>query len=126
MLILAVAFAGAIGALARWGISTWMLDWLGPRWPWGTLAVNCAGCFLLGLLMEEGSHLHWLSPNLRLTLAVGFIGTLTTFSTWELDTWKLARRGDMAWAAGNMALNVGLGFLLLWIGAAVANRLWPA
>jgi fluoride exporter len=120
MLIVAVAVAGALGALARWGVSSVMLAWFGPRWPWGTLAVNAAGCFLLGMLMEEGPHLHWLTRDVRLTLAVGFIGTLTTFSTFELDTWKLAgSSGGMLAAAGNLLLNVTLGFALLWLGARV-------
>lgn len=122
MLVLAVAVAGALGALARWGISATLEARLGPHWPWGTLAVNCAGCFLLGLLMEEGAHLHWLTAEVRLTLAVGFIGTLTTFSTWQLDTWKIAARGQILAAAGNLLLNIALGFALLWLGAALASR----
>ncbi|MGH9518758.1 MAG: fluoride efflux transporter CrcB [Terriglobales bacterium] len=122
MLIFAIAVAGALGALARWGISATLETHLGPHWPWGTLAVNCAGCFLMGLLMEEGAHLHWLTAEVRLTLAVGFVGTLTTFSTWQLDTWKIAERGQLFAAAGNMILNIGLGFTLLWLGAALASR----
>lgn len=122
MLIFAVAVAGALGALTRWGVSSLMAAWLGPRWPWGTLAVNAAGCFLLGVLMEEGGRLHWLTAEVRLTLAVGFIGTLTTFSTWQLDTWKIAERGEMLAAAGNLAINIALGFALLWAGAALASR----
>src|SRR6185437_14525638 len=100
--------AGALGALCRWGIGQ-----LRPGTPIGTLAVNLAGCFLLGLVMEYSERAQWMSHEWRAIITVGFIGTLTTFSTWSYETFHLARRGDMLLAASNFAVNVFFGFVLL-------------
>ncbi|MGN6594094.1 MAG: fluoride efflux transporter CrcB [Terriglobales bacterium] len=114
MLILGLAIAGALGALSRWGLGRLLLRW--PHFPYGTLAANLIGCFLLGLLMEVSERAAWMSGEMRVVISVGFIGALTTFSTWEYETFRMARRGDVLLAAGNFAVNVFFGFLLLWAG----------
>ncbi|MGH9468455.1 MAG: fluoride efflux transporter CrcB [Terriglobales bacterium] len=122
---LGIAVAGALGALSRWGLGQVCETWFGPRFPYGTLAANLIGCFLLGAVMEIGGQSRWLSGEMRLMLAVGFIGALTTFSTWEFETLHMARGGQVVLAAGNFAVNVFLGFLLLWAGARVAGGFLP-
>ena len=123
MVVLWVAVAGALGALARWGLGVWLGERLGGAFPWGTLAVNLIGCFLLGVVMEATERVGWLPGPTRLVLAVGFIGALTTFSTFEFETFQLARRGAVMLGAVNFAANVLFGYLLLWAGGALVARL---
>lgn len=116
MLIAAIAVAGALGALSRWGLGQLMLKWAGPAFPYGTLSANLIGCFILGMVMEMGDRAAWMSGDVRVAISVGFIGALTTFSTWEFETMRMARRGDMLLAAGNFAVNIFFGFVLIWAG----------
>ncbi|MGH9416795.1 MAG: fluoride efflux transporter CrcB [Terriglobales bacterium] len=116
MLIAAIAIAGALGALSRWGLGQLMLKWVGPAFPYGTLSANLIGCFMLGLVMELGERAVWMNAEVRIAISVGFIGALTTFSTWEFETFRMARRGDMLLAAGNFAVNIIFGFVLIWAG----------
>ncbi|MGH9476141.1 MAG: fluoride efflux transporter FluC [Terriglobales bacterium] len=125
VLALGIALAGALGALSRWGLGQFFETLAGGRYPWGTLAANLIGCFMLGLVMEAGARSHWMSGPVRLILSVGFIGALTTFSTWEFETLHMARGGDVLLAAGNFAVNVFFGFLLLWAGARLAAVWMP-
>ena len=123
MLIIGIAIAGALGALARWGLGLLMARW-DPQLPFGTLTVNLLGCFLLGLVLGIAERASWMDGELRVVLTVGFIGTLTTFSTWQYETLRLARRGDVAWAAGNFAVNVVVGYALIWAGGWLAAQTW--
>lgn len=124
LMIVWIAIAGALGALARWGLGTSLLKWWGSAFPYGTLAANLIGCFALGLVMEAAERVPWLSAELRIAITVGFIGALTTFSTWEYETFRMARRGDALIAAGNFAVNVFFGYLLIWAGGRLAAQLW--
>ena len=81
MTLLGIALAGAAGALARYGLSGLMHRFLGAAFPWGTLAVNLVGCFLLGLLLEVSRQSGWVSPGFRTIAGIGFLGAFTTFST---------------------------------------------
>lgn len=119
MEILYLALAGAAGALARWSFSGWLLRLTGPSFPFGTLGENLIGCFLIGALMQVAEQTALLSAELRTVIAVGFIGTFTTFSTFEYETFRLVRRGEL-WTAGlNLFVNVMAGFLLVWAGMAL-------
>ena len=100
--LLSVGFGGALGAMCRFGISYAIAQRSASLFPWGTLAANVAGCFLLGALYEAGSWIA-IDPELRFTIAVGFLGALTTFSTFTLETLNLVR--DKEW--GMAVLNVG-------------------
>jgi fluoride exporter len=88
---LAIGAGGAIGAMARHGVSRAAIHFLGPNFPWGTLAANVSGSFIMGLMIV------WLSRNephsaaLRLFLTVGLLGAFTTFSTFSLDVVTLYR-----------------------------------
>lgn len=85
--------------------------------PAGTLLVNVVGCFLLGaLVVAIESRTDW-HPELRYLLGVGFLGALTTFSTFGYETFELLRVGDHWLALASVALNVGLG-----LGAVIAGR----
>lgn len=118
--VIMVAVAGALGALSRWGLSRSLALWLGQSLPYGTLAANLIGCFLLGLLMQVGLTTDRIPSHWRLTLTVGFLGALTTFSTFSYETVALLQ--DASWLRGglNIALNLigGLAATLLGIAAA--------
>ena len=94
MNILLVMAGGSIGALSRYAVSVWAARLLGTRFPWGTLTVNLAGCFLIGLafaLAERGFNI--MNPSMRLFFVTGYLGALTTFSTFGLETVNSLREG---------------------------------
>jgi len=96
---LAVGAGGAIGAMARHGISRIALKTFGPNFPWGTFIANIAGSFLMGFLIVWLTTREPVSPSLRAFLSVGILGAFTTFSTFSLDTIMLFR--DKAYLAGS-------------------------
>ena len=126
MQILLVAIAGALGALSRWGISALMPRLLAPTFPFGTLTANLAGCLILGALTEMAEQTHLVSGEMRTIIGVGFIGALTTFSTFEFETFRLARRGDMLVAGANFLANIVFGFVMIWAGMVLVDLLWKA
>ncbi len=97
-----VAIGGALGAVLRFGVGLWAVQSLGPRWPWGTLAVNVLGSLALGVVLEWSAR-GGLAPGPRALLATGLLGAFTTFSTFSVETVQLLERGD----AGAAVLNIG-------------------
>jgi CrcB protein len=107
--LILVAVGGAVGALARFGVSTLL-----PRidFPWHTLLVNLLGAFLLGFLfLGEG-----MEHGPRLLVAVGFFGAFTTLSTYSVETVELWREGSPGLAFANAAANGVGGPALAWAG----------
>ena len=119
--IIAVAVLGAIGSLARYGLSGLAHSLLGERFAWGTLAVNLIGCFILGLLIHLSLSTEVVPSNWRVPLAVGFCGAFTTFSTFGYETLRYLEDGAWLLAGGNVAANMVLGILLVWLGFGVAK-----
>ena len=124
MVLIAIGFAGALGALARYGVSLAALRWFGEDFPYGTLGVNLAGCFLLGVLAELTMEDAGLAPQTRAILGTGFLGAFTTFSTFGVETYRAMQVGAWGVAASNVALNVvgGNGQLAARVGLASALR----
>jgi len=118
---IAIGLAGALGALARYGLSGWVYDWAGVRMPWGTLAVNMVGCLALGALAEATRLSGALPLEVRAALAVGFLGAFTTFSTFGVETLRQIEAGDWIGAFGNIALNVVGGIALAMVGVSLAR-----
>lgn len=120
--MLAIALGGAVGAVCRYAIVMTCMRYLGDRFPYGVLAANVVGCFLLGLLMHDS----W-APGDRLSLAahaavtVGFLGALTTFSTFSYDTLRLLEIGRYGFAATNLLASCAFGLAACWLGAIVGN-----
>lgn len=95
-----VCVAGGAGCGARYAIAMW----IGPRpFPYATLIVNVLGSFLIALIMEASLRVASFPPNLRLALTTGFLGGLTTYSSFNFETTTLAAQGSSARAL----LNVG-------------------
>lgn len=99
-----ICLGGAVGTGARYLLSGWLLRAAGPGFPWGTLAVNVTGSFLLGLIMQIALGTDLLSPTLRLTLTTGVMGGFTTYSTFNYETLQYLQRND--WLMGSLNLSV--------------------
>jgi len=108
MAIVSVVVGGALGSVLRYLVSGWVQAWSGGLFPAGTLAVNIAGSFVIGLVLGMGAGRFLLPPEWRLFLTTGLCGGLTTFSTFSFET--LALLEDRQWlpAALNIALNLAL------------------
>ncbi len=120
--ILLVALGGAIGSVARFKLSGWVLhqtvDW---RFPAGTFVVNVLGCLVAGLLAGLAEKHDFFTADARLLLFTGLLGGFTTFSAFGLETMYLIRRGDVLVAGSNIVLSVILGLLALWLGLGLAT-----
>ncbi len=116
--ILAVAVGGAIGALARYGLSAAAFSLAGPGFPWGTLVANLVGCLLMGVLIGVFARFS-VDPWVNRLLITGALGALTTFSTFALDAVALHDRGQSLLAAVYVAVSVVAGLAALLLGRAL-------
>ncbi len=115
-----ICLGSAVGGGARYLVSGWALKALGSAFPYGTLAVNLIGSFLLAGLMYAGVDKAMLSPTVRLVLTVGVMGGFTTYSTFSYETMKLLQDGAWAMAVTNVLIAVVgclLASVLGWAGA---------
>jgi CrcB protein len=103
--ILAVGGGAAIGAWVRWWLGS-ALNPLFPTVPLGTLAANLIGGYMMGMAMGLLSHYQSLPPEMRLLITTGFLGGLTTFSTFSGETVTLLLRGEYGWAIAIVMLHV--------------------
>ena len=115
-----IALGGALGALARYQLSTVIQSRIPVGYPWGTFVVNISGCLVMGIATTLVTE-RLANPNWRFLVPIGFIGAYTTFSTFELETFRAV--GDGAWliAGSNVAASVLTGYVALWIGVVVAK-----
>lgn len=121
-LYLWIALGGALGSVGRFALSGWVAHHFGETFPWGTLVVNVAGCFIIGLFATLTS------PDGRLLVGAGgrqffmtgVLGGFTTFSSFGLQTLNLARDGDWARAGGNAVGSLVLCLLAVWLGHVTA------
>jgi CrcB protein len=121
--VLFIAGFGALGCLARYYMSSWVYALLGRAFPYGTFAVNIVGAFFIGFVMELSLRSTLVSTNLRVGLTIGFMGGLTTFSTFSFETFKLLEDGQFAIALSNVLLSVFVCLLLTWLGIFVARQI---
>lgn len=122
MKIFLIALFGAIGTLARYGIQLVTLERWGAAFPFGTLFINLAGCFFLGLIGQITLNKMLVSPDLRIAIAIGFFGGFTTFSSFGWETAKLLETGEWLRASTYVAASVFIGLLLSVAGIRLANR----
>ncbi|PIG91671.1 fluoride efflux transporter CrcB [Gloeocapsopsis sp. IPPAS B-1203] len=119
---LAISFGAIAGALSRYYLTLGLNQWLGTAFPFGTFVINVSGAFLMGFFTHLAIERRLISPDLRLIIAVGFLGSYTTFSTYELDADKLltVRQWEMPlyWIG-----TAFLGVLCLEFGSFLARRL---
>jgi len=117
-----VGLGGFLGAMLRYLVSGFVYGALRePLFPYGTLAVNALGCLLVGLLAGLAESRGLFSPEARVFLLIGFLGSFTTFSTFGYETLQLLRDGELLSAALNVFGQVGLGLGGVWAGDALAK-----
>jgi CrcB protein len=127
MRLLAVTLGGALGSAARYLVQGWVQERASARTGWialfplGTLSVNLAGCFAIGLLATLLQERLLVAPELRSFVLLGLLGGFTTFSSFGFETLALARAGNLPLALGNVAASVGLGLVGVWLGTALAR-----
>lgn len=122
MKILLVLLGGSIGALSRFGVSFLAAKVLGERFPWGTLIVNLVGCFLIGLAYAWGERgFGIMNPSVRLFFMTGYLGALTTFSTFGLETVTALQAGKYLVVAANILANNVIGIALVFLGMVVGR-----
>jgi fluoride exporter len=119
--VLMIGFAGALGTLARYGMAGAVQRLAGTSFPWGTVVVNIAGCFLAGLLWSLLDKKIHLDHGLRLALFIGFMGAFTTFSTFILETGHLVRQDAWLHAGANLMLQNVIGLCSLAVGLSLGK-----
>lgn len=112
----AIAVGSLAGGFARYYLAGFVYRLVGSIFPYGTLAVNLVGCFLIGFLSMLTEKKFLIGPEARLLLMIGFCGAFTTFSTFMLETANLVRDGEMAQALLNVVLSVVAGYLVFRLG----------
>ena len=120
--ILAVGIGAALGAWMRWGFGLVMNAWF-PTLPMGTLASNLVGGYLVGLAVAFFSHHPGLAPELRLLIITGFLGGLTTFSTFSAEAVSLIGRAEYSWAMTHVLSHLGGSLVLTDLGMLTVNAL---
>ncbi|MDE3034191.1 MAG: fluoride efflux transporter CrcB [Acidobacteriota bacterium] len=113
--VLAIGIGAACGAWLRWGLGLW-LNPLFPPIPPGTLAANLLGAYLMGLALAAFSHWSGLSPELKLGFTTGFLGGLTTFSTFSGEVTSLMLRQQVGMALGEIGVHVAGSLTMTYLG----------
>jgi CrcB protein len=123
--VIFVAIGGALGSVFRYILSTWTqtvsksIDF-----PYGTLAVNLIGCFVIGFLAELAEARGVFTSDSRAFVFIGILGGFTTFSSFSNETVNLLRDGETLNALANVGANVIFGLILIWLGRTVAYLIW--
>lgn len=121
--VLAISLGAALGALLRWGLGLG-LNALWPAIPPGTLAANVIGGYLIGVAVVFFTQQGHLPPEWRLFVITGFLGGLTTFSTFSAEVMRLVADGRLGWATAAISAHLAGSLLATWAGMLTASRLW--
>ncbi|MEM7013032.1 MAG: fluoride efflux transporter CrcB [Verrucomicrobiota bacterium] len=119
--ILLVGAGGFVGAVARMLLATFVDRFHETEFPWGIFAANALGCLIIGAAFGVLDQLDPPHPEWRLVLITGFLGSLTTFSTFSNDTLNLIRKGQLGLGLANIALSVIVGLFAVWVGYTIAS-----
>lgn len=114
--LLLVAIGGALGSMARYGLSALVLRQLNPvNFPWATFSVNILGCALAGIFLVAAEHFPAVNQEARLFIVTGMLGGFTTFSAFGIETLSLIRRGELLIAGSYASLSVIAGVGAMWL-----------
>ena len=119
--IIAICIGACAGALARWQLGLWLNP--GAVLPWGTLAANLVGGYLIGVCVGVFNALPQIDPVWRLALVTGFLGALTTFSSFSAEVVAMLQQSRYALALGTAALHLVGSLLLTVVGIKTATYL---
>lgn len=121
--IIYIALFGAAGCLSRYFLSGWVYQIMGRAFPYGTLVVNVVGAFIIGLVMEFSIRSAAIPATMRVALTIGFLGGLTTFSTFSYETFRLLEEGAFGIAFVNVLISVLVCLACTWLGIMTARAL---
>ena len=124
-----IAVGGAVGSVLRYAVQGWFGDTANTftaRFPWGTFVVNISGCLVIGLLVGLFEGAWPIRAEYRIGLLTGVLGGYTTFSTFGLESFRLANAGEFRLAMLNLVLSCVVGFVAVWVGYRVAERWFSA
>ncbi|MCK5917615.1 MAG: fluoride efflux transporter CrcB [Cocleimonas sp.] len=120
--IVAIMIGGALGAAMRYLVSNGFYSLLGRDFPYGTLAVNVIGSFLMGVLTVLLIDREEIDPLIKLAILVGFLGSFTTFSTFSMDTLVLINEGALSRAFFNILANMVICVSAVWLGMVITKQ----
>jgi fluoride exporter len=118
-----VCLAGAVGTAVRYLVGLWATQRLGTSFPYGTFIVNFTGCFLIALVMQTALNVAEFPLTLRVALTTGFMGGLTTYSSFAFETTMLAQNGERGAAIANFVGTTTACFAAVILGSMLSNRL---
>jgi len=116
-----IALGGALGAVARYQVAAMIQARIPAGFPWGTFVVNITGCLVMGVattLLTDRLVVH---PNWRFLIPIGFVGAYTTFSTFELETFRAVNEGAWLMGGANVVASVLAGYIALWLGVVLTR-----
>lgn len=123
--MLLVGFGGCIGAILRYLFSGYVQGAMqNVQFPYGTMAVNLTGCFVIGLLSQLADARGVFTTESRLFVFTGMLGGYTTFSTFANESMNLLRNGQALSTFANVSVQVLFGLLAVWLGRTVAALIW--
>jgi len=122
MSFVAIGVGAALGAWLRWGFGVW-LNPLGGLMPMGTLAANLLGAYLIGVAVAVFHAQVDVSPEMRLFIITGFLGGLTTFSSFSAEVVALIQRAEYGWAVGTISLHLFGSLLMTVLGILSIQKL---
>lgn len=123
--IFLVGLGGFVGSVARYIASGYVQEWsMSIAFPYGTLAVNVIGCFVIGFLSHLADSRGIFTVETRVFVFVGILGGFTTFSTFGNETMNLWRDGESSYVLANVLGHVILGLGAVWLGRVVAFKIW--
>lgn len=112
-----IAVGGALGAIARYQVAASIQTRLPSAFPWGTFVVNVTGCFMMGVVAAIFARRVGIHENWGYFVPIGFIGAYTTFSTFELETYRAVTQGTASVGGANVLASVVIGYAALWLGS---------
>lgn len=121
--LLLISLAGALGTLARYGLSGLAQRCTTSLFPYGTLTVNLLGAFLAGFIWIFSENKVQISSEARVIVLVGFMGAFTTFSTFIFETGRMIQDGEWLRAGGNLIFQNGIGLVSLFCGIIIGRLL---
>jgi len=121
--VVAIAVAGALGALARYGLEGLVSRRLPGAFPWGTFVVNVSGAFVLGFVFTVMTEQLTVAPWIRGAITIGFVGAYTTFSTFSFETYRLVEDGAVGIAAANALGSIAAGLGAVYLGVVSGRAL---
>ncbi len=123
--VILVVLDGALGSVSRYLFSTWtQTASKSIDFPYGALAVNLIGCFVIGFLAQLAEARGVFTSDSRAFVFIGILGGFTTFSSFGNETINLLRDGETFNALANVGANVIFGLILVWLGRTVTYRIW--